>query len=225
MSDSLPMAEGERVGADEFLRRCWNHGPATVELVDGVVRLPGPRGKATTGRARASLKFLLIEYEIRSKGIDAARRPLTFLNARHILEPTYVLRLPAGDGGGSTLVDGDYLAGPPELAAEVVEDDPADYLNQKCARLRPRRRARVRRLADPRRLKTYWSVLNDAGGYDSLPPDPADGLFKSRVFPGLWLDADALVRGDLAGVRAAVERGCDTPGHADFARQLARGRA
>jgi hypothetical protein len=43
-----------------------------------------------------------------------------------------------------------------------------------------------------------WFVL-EGDRYRPLAPG-ADGLFKSTIFPGLWLDAAAVVQGDLAGV-------------------------
>ncbi len=60
-----------------------------------------------------------------------------------------------------------------------------------------------------------------SGQFLRLDPDPADGLLKSETFPGLWLDAAALVRRDLAAVLAALGRGLASPGHAAFVRRLA----
>lgn len=50
---------------------------------------------------------------------------------------------------------------------------------------------------------------------------PDDGLLKSAVFPGLWLDAAALVNRDLAKVLAALAKGTTSPEHAAFVQQLA----
>ena len=47
-----------------------------------------------------------------------------------------------------------------------------------------------------------WFALQ-AGQYERLQPD-AQGLVRSEVFPGLWLDTAALLRGDLASVLTAV---------------------
>ncbi|MGV3724331.1 MAG: Uma2 family endonuclease, partial [Actinomycetota bacterium] len=55
-------------------------------------------------------------------------------------------------------------------------------------------------------------------------PDP-DGVFRSKVFPGLWLAPQALLRGDSAAVRAVVERGVASPEHAEFVRRLAAARS
>ena len=60
--------------------------------------------------------------------------------------------------------------------------------------------------------------------YRPLSPD-ADGLLKSTVFPGLWLDAPALVRADLAGVLAVVADGARSAEHAEFVERLAAARS
>ena len=53
-------------------------------------------------------------------------------------------------------------------------------------------------------------------------PD-ADGMLKSRVFPGLWLSPDALLAEDLGSLRQLIERGCAGEDHAVFVRRLAVG--
>ena len=55
-----------------------------------------------------------------------------------------------------------------------------------------------------------------------LPGD--DGILRSTVFPGLWLDPAALMRGDVYAVLAVVQRGLNSPEHADFVAQLERNR-
>ena len=57
----------------------------------------------------------------------------------------------------------------------------------------------------PHEQEIVWRELVQ-GSYREIAPD-ADGLFRSRVFPGLWLDPAALWAGDLAGLAAAVQRG------------------
>ncbi len=63
-----------------------------------------------------------------------------------------------------------------------------------------------------------WFVLQD-GTYQEVEAD-ASGLFKSRVFPGLWLDAPALFRRDGRQVMATLQQGLETPEHAAFVQQL-----
>jgi Uma2 family endonuclease len=64
-----------------------------------------------------------------------------------------------------------------------------------------------------------WFVLR-GGQYEQLSPGP-DGAYRSEIFPGLWLDAAALIAGDLGRVLAVVQQGCATPEHAAFVRRLA----
>jgi hypothetical protein len=57
--------------------------------------------------------------------------------------------------------------------------------------------------------------------YVSLEPD-ADGVIKSRVFPGLWLDLRALLAGEMTKVLVVVQQGLNNTEHADFVQRLAR---
>jgi Uma2 family endonuclease len=59
-----------------------------------------------------------------------------------------------------------------------------------------------------------WFVLRD-GGY-AKQDVPGDGILRSGVFPGLWLDPVALLAGDLQRVFQVVQMGVATPEHAGF---------
>ena len=71
----------------------------------------------------------------------------------------------------------------------------------------------------PSKKQIAWRELVD-GKYRQIAPD-ASGLYRSRIFPGLWLDPAALWAGDLNGLAAAVKLGTATPEHAAFASALA----
>jgi hypothetical protein len=49
----------------------------------------------------------------------------------------------------------------------------------------------------------------------------ADGLYRSAVFPGLWLDPLALIQGNRRRLRAVLDLGFDTPEHNAFVAKLA----
>ena len=68
-----------------------------------------------------------------------------------------------------------------------------------------------------------WFVLRE-GAYERLAPAP-DGSLRSTVFPGLWLDPAALMRGDLPAVLALVQQGLASPEHAEFAARLGQASA
>ena len=64
-----------------------------------------------------------------------------------------------------------------------------------------------------------WHALENRK-YKRLEPD-ADGIWQSRVFPGLWLDGAALLENDMRRVLDYLQKGISAPAHQAFARQLA----
>lgn len=63
-----------------------------------------------------------------------------------------------------------------------------------------------------------WFVLRQTQ-YERLPLG-ASGFYESEVFPGLWLDAAALTRFDLAAVMRGVQKGLASAEHAEFVARL-----
>ena len=68
-----------------------------------------------------------------------------------------------------------------------------------------------------------WLVLNE-GRFDPLPPE-ANHVYKSRVFPGLWLDAAAMIRRDGLAVLKTLHEGLATQEHAEFVARLQQRRS
>jgi hypothetical protein len=52
-----------------------------------------------------------------------------------------------------------------------------------------------------------------------------DGLYRSSSSPGLWLDPQALLKGDRQRLRDVIDLGCATPEHAAFVKKLADARS
>ena len=67
-----------------------------------------------------------------------------------------------------------------------------------------------------------WFVIRD-DGFEPLLPG-ADGILRSEVFPGLWLDQAALTRGDVNAVLAIFQQGLSSREHVDFVAQLEKSR-
>jgi hypothetical protein len=106
------------------------------------------------------------------------------------------------------------LEGAPELVVEVAASTASYDLHDK---LNAYRRNGVReyivwRVGDG---EVDWFVLR-GGRYERLSPG-GDGVHRSEVFPGLWLDTGALVRGDLARVHKVLDGGLASLEHATFA--------
>ncbi|HTD79261.1 MAG TPA: Uma2 family endonuclease, partial [Chloroflexota bacterium] len=125
-------------------------------------------------------------------------------------------------GGQARISPDDYIDGSPEWVGEVSTSSVSFDLHLK---LHVYRRNGVREYVvwRVRDQEVDWFVLH-GGEFQRLAPD-ADGILRSRVFPGLWLDAAALVRGDMACVLAVVQAGIASPEHAAFVQRLQTPRA
>ena len=216
-----PLENGDNLDLDEFLRR-YEAMPedCDAELIEGIVYMASPVSHQPHGRPHTHVSYWLVHYARFTPGVDTGDNSTTRLDLGNAPQPDLLLRIPEAAGGTSVLADDDYIDGPPELVVEVAASTASVDLNQKYAAYLRNGVAEylVWRTRD-RALD--WFVLED-GEYQRLTPDPADGLLKSRAFPGLWLDADALLAGNLPELAAAVEAGCQAaPGRAEFLDRLA----
>jgi Uma2 family endonuclease len=122
-------------------------------------------------------------------------------------------------GGQAHVSADDYIEPAPELVAEVASSSASIDLNTKRDVYR---RNGVREYIVWRVLENAvdWFVLRGEQ-FQPLAPG-ADGWLRSEVFPGLWLDVAALVRGDMARVLEVVRQGVATPEHTAFVQRLRR---
>jgi Uma2 family endonuclease len=133
-----------------------------------------------------------------------------------------VLLIESAAGGQTRLAEEDYTTGPPELIVEVASSSASIDLH---AKRRDYEQAGVLEyvVVVLRQQVIRWFILQD-GTYQEASPD-ADGLFRSRIFPGLWLHANALLQRDGVTVMEVLRQGLATPEHAAFVRQLQERRA
>ncbi len=212
----LPLLSGEKLSREEFLRR-WEAMPQLkhAELIGGVVYVPSPLSSAH-GSGVSLVNYWLAHYARFTPGCESGSNR-TWLMLRDAPQPDVDLRiLPAY--GGQSHVKGLYCEGAPELAAEVTWSSSAHDLGPK---LDLYHRAGVREyisllLDEPR---VIWR-RNDGGAYVVVHPD-SDGVVRSAVFPGLWLDPQALLDQQAARLLEVLEQGLKSPEHEQFARDLA----
>jgi Uma2 family endonuclease len=138
------------------------------------------------------------------------------MGPKDVPQPDIFLRI-LPEYGGQSRVEGEYAAGAPELIVEVSGSSLSRDLGVK---LDLYRRAGVREYLTvlPRSRELVWRYLS-RGRYREIVADD-DGLLRSRVFPGLWLDP-AAVWNPKRSLRTAVEVGARSPEHAAFVRRLA----
>src|SRR5262249_16296741 len=68
-----------------------------------------------------------------------------------------------------------------------------------------------------------WFWLRN-GQYERLTPDDAS-VYRSQIFPGLWLDSAAMMRGDMAAVFKTLQTGINSSDHSAFVLKLQEGKA
>lgn len=214
--ETIPMLQaGDNLSREEFLRR-WEAMPMLkrAELVKGVVFLPSPLS-LEHGDIDCRVAYWLTHYAVHTPGCRTATNA-TWLMLGDAPQPDVSLRI-LPECGGQSRVEGHFAAGAPELAAEVCPTSAAYDLHQK---LELYEAAGVREYLAVlvHEHEARWHRLVD-GSYQVTAPD-TDGILRSQVFPGLWLDARALLDGEMARVLAVLQEGLNSPGHAEFVARL-----
>ena len=160
---------------------------ARAELINGVVLMPSPVGPSH-GRAHLLTLMWLGFYQANTLGVEALVDTSTALGLKSEPQPDAMLRIIA-PGAGRTTADQRFVHGVPELLAEVSHTTRFTDLGPKFEDYeRVGVLEYVVRAIEPDEV--YWFVLRN-GRFVDLPPGP-DGIYRSEVFPGLWLDPDAL---------------------------------
>lgn len=136
-------------------------------------------------------------------------------------QPDIYLRIETACGGQSRVVAG-YIKGAPEFVVEVAASSASYDLHDK---LNAYRRNGVREYV----VLRVWDQQIDwfelvAGRFERRLPDEHD-VFRSRVLPGLWLDASAVLAGDLPRALATLNSGLASDEHAAFVAELASKRS
>ncbi len=213
-----PLEQGDKLSRAEFERR-YDAMPKLkkAELIEGEVLMPSPVCFNRHGRPHFHLITWLGTYEGATAGVIGADNSSTRLDVKNEPQPDAVLLIDPAKGGQARIAPDDYIEGAPELVAEVVSSSVSFDLHTK---LEVYRRNGVREYVvwRVRDREIDWFVLKRRK-YVKLPLDE-NGLYRSKVFPGLWLDPAALIRGDSATVQGALQRGLASREHAAFLAKL-----
>jgi Uma2 family endonuclease len=219
-SDVLPLEPGDSLTRDEFERR-YEAMPHVkkAELIEGVVYMPSPVRHQRHSRPNAQLAGWLVTYEAATPGVETGDNGTTRLDPTNEPQPDLLLLISPECGGQARISDDDYVEAAPELVAEVASSSASYDLHTK---LETYRRNGVQEYIVWRVLdrEVDWFALRSSQ-YERLAPD-TEAVLRSEVFPGLWLDAPALVQGDLARVLCVLQQGIASPEHAEFVERLKR---
>ena len=217
--DPIPPQEyGDRLTRAEFERR-YDAMPdlKKAELIEGEVYMPSSVQQTRHSHPHLLLATCLGIYEMGTPGVEAGDNGAIRLDMDNEPQPDAFLIIRPEHGGQARISEDDYIEGAPELVAEVSSSSVSYDLGRK---LNVYRRSGVREYVvwRVRDREVDWFV-NREGRFEPLAPS-ADGILRSTVFPGLWLDPAALVQGEKARVKAVLEQGLSSPEHADFVAKL-----
>lgn len=212
---SEPLLEaGDRLSRDEFERR-YERMPQVkkAELIEGTVYMPSPVRAEKHAEPHNQLGTWLGTYASESAGVRCFDNSSIRLDLDNEPQPDLVLIKSPSQGGQVRISADDYIEGAPELAVEIVGSSRAYDLHQKKDAYRRNGVCEYLACITGEKRLVWWELRE--GEYHEIAPD-ADGLLKSRVFPGLWLDGEALLRGDLKAVLATLQRGLGSEEHKAF---------
>ena len=224
MTVSMPLENGDRLTRGEFERRyAARPDLKKAELIEGVVYIPAVVRSASHvvkphhTAIRGWILDWLESYSAATPGVRAADKRPVRLDLDNEPQPDALLRIVPDAGGRVRMSADDYLDGAPELIVEIAASSATTALHDK---LRVYRRNGVQEYVVWRVLEQQidWFELSD-GEYLRLPAAPA-GILESRVFPGLRLAVDALLKRDFGRARAELKNGLSTPEHARFVKHL-----
>jgi Uma2 family endonuclease len=215
-----PLENGDRLTRTEFERRYdAMPGLKKAELIEGEVYMPSPVRYAGHSQPHSRLGTWLGIYELDTPGVEAGDNGTIRLDLDNEPQPDAFLIIRPERGGQARISEDDTIAGAPELVAEVASSSASYDLGKK---LHVYRRSGVLEYVVWRVLERQvdWFVNRD-GQFEPMTPS-SDGILRSTVFPGLWLEPAALVRGDKATLKAVIQQGLNSPEHAGFVARLER---
>lgn len=211
-----PLHNGDRLTQEEFHRR-YDACPEDVkaELIGGVVYMASPL-RRRHGSYDAKLGLVLSLYEAGTPGVEVLHNATTILGAHSEPQPDSALRILTEYGGRSWENANEYIEGSPEFLGEISHSTVAVDLGGK--RDDYERAGVVEYLVlCIAEQELHWFHFPSR---QVIKPN-RQGIARSRVFPGLWIDLPALLARDSARLVAAVQQGLASREHAAFVKRLA----
>jgi hypothetical protein len=214
-----PLEQGDHLTREEFHRR-YEAMPHLnkAELIEGVVHMPSPVNFQKHGKPHFDGIFWLGCYRMFTPGIEGGDNSTLKLDLKNEPQPDAFLLFSPKCGGQVRFDPEGYIIGGPELIKEIAASSASYDLHTK---LTAYRRNGVKEYIVWRVLDKAidWFVL-EGEQYVRLPCE--SGIYRSRVFAGLWLDVQALMDGQLLKVFEVVQQGVATEEHQNFVADLGR---
>jgi Uma2 family endonuclease len=215
-----PLQNGDQLDREEFERR-WDAMPdlKKAELIEGTVYIAAALSHDFHSAPHFDLISMLGVYRMSTPGVVGGDNGSIRLDPRNMPQPDIDLLILPTHGGQSKIDADGFIAGAPEFVVEIANTSASYDLHQK---LDVYRRHGVKEYIVWRTMDAVidWMVL-EAGQYQTAPI-PADGIIRSSVLPGLWLNTAGILQGDWPAVLQKVQAGIASSEHAIFLERLKR---
>jgi Uma2 family endonuclease len=221
MSASIPVVNtlepGDHLDQSTF-HECYEAmgDDVRAELVQGVVYMPSP-AMADHARPCALLLTLLGLYESETPGVAVISDATTILDEENEVQPDGGLFILPEKGGRVRINDRGYLEGAPDWVGEIALSTASYDLHSKKTAYE---QAGVQEyvVVAVRQARVFWFRLRN-GVFVELEAS-SDGVFRSEVFPGLWLDPAALLQLNSRRLLEVLRQGTASTEHAAFVKRL-----
>jgi len=213
-----PLQNGDRLTRAEFEKRYdATPGLKKAELIEGVVYMAPPVSHTYHSYPHARFGAWLAYYCASTPQVIPGDNGSLRLDLDNMPQPDVYMMLSPEFGGQAEIDEDGYVVGAPELIGEIAASSVSYDLH---AKMNVYRRGGVREYVVWRTIdgEIDYFVLRD-GAYERMIVD-ADGIFKSQVFPGLWLDPAAMLKRDLGAVLRVVQQGTASTEHVAFLAKL-----
>ena len=219
-AEILPLENGDRLTRSEFERR-YAAMPylKKAELIEGVVYLPPAVRAKNHAQPHSDIITWMGVYRALTPGVLSYDNATVRLDEDNEPQPDASLRIDEKKGGRSTISADDYIEGSPELAVEIAASS-ASYDSHDKKHAYRRNGIQEYIIWRSRDQEIDWFSLQE-GEYILITPNE-QGILKSTVFPGLWLDVEAFIAGDLSKVLDVLRTGINTSEHQAFVRTLSQ---
>ncbi|CCQ49932.1 Uma2 family endonuclease [Crocosphaera watsonii] len=211
-----PLENGDRLTRLEFETRYQKMTHVKkAELIEGIVYMGSPLRINKHGEPHADIMGWLTVYKAFTPNVQTGDNATVRLDPENEPQPDALLRIEKG--GQSIISEDGYVEGAPELIVEIAASTVSIDLHGK---LKAYRRNQVQEYVvwrvDDNEID--WFRLKDEK-YIKLQADE-NGIIKSEIYPGLWLDVTALLKGDLVKVLDVLKQGIETPAHTNFCQKI-----
>lgn len=210
------LVNGERMKQSEFHRRYEPYDEDDKwELIGGIVYRASPMLSLAHSDYDDEIGYLLGTYRRATPGTQALHNATAILDEESEPQPDLGLRILPEYGGQSQTSSDGYQQGAPELLVEIAHSRRAIAMHGKRDDYQ-RTGVREYLVVCTEEEEVHWFHFPSGA---SIRPN-RQGVSRSRVFPGLWLDGAALLRLDSARLMAVLQQGLAARQHAAFVRRL-----